>query len=234
MIALECVVHFVAAAIDKAALEVPGRVRYAGDVVVLIAFAGGVVDHHVTIFAPPLHAVFKVHVVLGQHLAANQGAMRNPAAVQRSFHTEQLFANSGVDAIGADDNIDLCGAAVAEVQAHQFIGFLDPGQALVEVHSARRNGRHLQCMQVPAVHGDVSRAVFLASEFTQGDAGQIVTAGTVAAEPEVGVRTHVAQLLFNAHAAEDFHDVGPHVDTRTNTGKLWRLFINIDLEPGFL
>lgn len=53
-------------------LEIPCFVRDAGDKIVFVTFAGSVVNHHVTIFGPPLDAVFEFIGKLDKILAANQ------------------------------------------------------------------------------------------------------------------------------------------------------------------
>lgn len=123
MVALEGVEHLLPAAVDEGALEVPFRVRHAGDVVVLVALAGGVVDHHVPVLGPPLDAVFELQVVLGQLVATDQRTVRDPAAVQRFFGTQQLFTNARVDAVGTDHDVGVGYLAVGESQAHLGIGF---------------------------------------------------------------------------------------------------------------
>ncbi|MDT4840163.1 hypothetical protein FQZ97_739760 [compost metagenome] len=80
------------------------------------------------------------------------------------------------------------------------------------MHGARLDGGHLQRVQVAAMHGDVGRAVFAAGELAQRNARQVVAGHAVAAEPEVRVRPHQLQLLFQPHAAEDLHHVRADMD----------------------
>ncbi|MNH06384.1 hypothetical protein D3C79_657490 [compost metagenome] len=87
-------VHFFAAAVDEAALEIPRRVGHAADVIVFVAFLRGVIDHQVAIRRPPLHAVFEAQIVFGQFLAADQCAVGHPAAVGGRFDAQQVFANA--------------------------------------------------------------------------------------------------------------------------------------------
>ncbi|MNL37102.1 hypothetical protein D3C87_1592260 [compost metagenome] len=65
------------------------------------------------------------------------------------------------------------------------------------------------------MHRNVCRAVLFAGKRPQFNARQIVAAFGIAAEPEIRVRSHLLQRLFDTEAAENLQYVRSHMDTGT-------------------
>ena len=234
MVAGEGLEHLFAAAVDEAALEIPGRVWHAADVVILVAPLGGVVDHQMAVRRPPLHAVFERQVVFRQLLAADQRAVGHPAAVGRRFGAQQMFADARIDAVGADHDVGMGRGAVDEVQHHLVTAIFNLAQAFAEVQGAGLQRGKLQRLQIAAVHRHIGGAVLPAGKAAQFDARQVVAAFGVAAEPEIGMRRHLLQPLLNTEPAENLQYVRPHVNAGAEARERRALFIQIDGKAGFL
>ncbi|MOA06348.1 hypothetical protein D3C78_1259790 [compost metagenome] len=105
------------------------------------------------------------------------------------------------------------------------------GQALVVGQHALGQGVDQQGVKVATVHGQVRRAVFLDGVIAQRNLRQDIARFPMTAVPEVRMRALGIERIFNTDAAQDLHDVRPHVDAGPKPRKAGRLLVDADVQP---
>ncbi|CPN78277.1 Uncharacterised protein [Bordetella pertussis] len=223
--------HFLLAAGHPALAHVPLLFGHAGHVIDLIALAGDEVNHHMAIVRPPLDA----HVERQRAAVQRRGehrAVRHVAGVLGQLGAQQVFAQPGIDAVGADHDLGFLDRAVGEMQAHHVVVLVHARQALVELQQARRQGGGHQGMEVAAVHRQVRGAVMRDRVVAQRNAGQLRAGLPVAAVPVVRMRALAVELVLDADAPHDLHHVGAEMDACPQEGEGRRLLVQAYIEAG--
>ena len=165
---------------------------------------------------------------LGRHEPAVGGA----AGEDRVLGAEQRGAHVRVDAVGADQHVDVGDRAVVERDLDTVAVVSEAPEPVADMQALRRQGTHQRGQQVGAVGLVMREAERLDHHVPERRAQQrppVVPAALVEGQR---AHAHTRQVVAQAQAVEDARGVGADLDAGADLAERVRALVDVDVEPG--